>query len=120
MTDSDAATVIVIPPAAEPESVIVAPDPEPVQEEIAEAITEVAEIDRMLDHETRIATLEATLTSHTHPEYENPPVAIAEPLSDILPPAPPEPEEITAPVEPVSDSRPNRSHPLFARPFGGA
>ncbi len=116
MTDSDA-TIIVIPPA-EPEPVIIAPDPEPVGEAISEAITEVAEIDRMLDHETRIATLEATLGSHTHPEYDRP-VEIAEPIIDDIPPAPIEPEEIATP-EPIEDSSPSRSHPLFARPFGGA
>jgi|ERR1035437_796138 hypothetical protein len=114
MTDSDGTTVVVIPPA-EPEPVIVAP--EPITEEIAEAITEVAEIDRMLDHETRIATLEASVT-HTHPEYEQAPAPIAEPIIDDIPIAPIEPEEIAAPSEPVEDSRPNKSHPLFARPFG--
>ena len=115
MTDSDSATVIVIPP--EPEPVIVAPDPEPATEVIADAIGEVAEIDRMLNHETRIATLEASVT-HTHPEYEQAPVPIAEPIIDDIPTAPIEPEEIAAPSEPVEDSRPNKSHPLFARPFG--
>jgi|ERR1035437_7092290 hypothetical protein len=115
MTDSDA-TVIVIPPVIEPEPVIVA-DPEPATEVIADAIEEVAEIDRMLDHESRIAALEATIGTHTHPEYEQAPVPIAEPIVDDIPAAPIEPEEIAAP-EPVEDSKPNRSHPLFARPFG--
>ena len=116
MTDSDA-TVIVIPPA-EPKPVIIAPDPEPVGEAVADAIEEVAEIDRMLDHESRIVALETSLGSHTHPEYETHAVPIAEPIIEDIPPAPPEPEEIAAPSEPVEDSRPNRSHPLFARPFG--
>jgi hypothetical protein len=115
MTDSDA-TVIVIPPA-EPEPVIIAPEPEPVGETVADAISEVAEVDRMLDHESRIASLETALGSHTHPEYEQPAMIAPEPIIDDIPPAPPEPEEITSP-EPIEDSRPNRSHPLFARPFG--
>lgn len=117
MTDSDSATVIVIPP--DPEPVIVA-EPEPVTEEIADAITEVAEIDRTLDHESRLATLEewrGTQETHRHPEYDQPMIA-PEPIIDDIPPAPPEPEEIATSGEPVEDSRPNRSHPLFARPFG--
>jgi hypothetical protein len=119
MTDSDG-TIIVIPPA-EPEPVIIAPEAEPVGEAVADAISEVAEIDRMLDHETRLATLEEWRTvqeTHSHPEYEQPMIT-PEPIIDDIPPAPPEPEEIASP-EVVEDSRPNRSHPLFARPFGGA
>jgi hypothetical protein len=116
--DDPGATVVIIP-TPDPEPVII-PEPEPVGVAVAEAISEVAEIDRMLDHESRISALESTLASHTHPEYETPDVApIAEPIIDDIPPAPPEPEEIATP-EPVEDSRPNRSHPLFARPFGGA
>lgn len=114
--DDPGATVVVIPPT-DP-APVVAPAPEPVGEALADAIEDVAEVDRLLDHETRIATLEATLGSHTHPEYEAPAVPIAEPIIDDVPPAP-EPEEIAAPVEPTEDSRPNRSHALFARPFGG-
>lgn len=116
MPDED--TIIVIPAAEpEPEPVIIEPEPEPVADALADAIGEVAEIDRMLDHESRIAVLEATIATHTHPEYETPITPIAEPVIDDIPPVP-EPEEFAAP-EPVEDSRPNRSHPLFAKPFGG-
>ena len=117
MTDSDGTTVVVIPPEPQGEPVIVAPPVESAGEEIAEAISEVAEIDRMLDHETRIATLEATLSGHTHPEYEQPAIA-PEPIIEDIPAPPPEPDEIGTP-EVIEDSRPSRSHPLFARPFGG-
>ena len=48
MTDSDGTTVVVIPPEPQGEPVIVAPPVESAGEEIAEAISEVAEIDRML------------------------------------------------------------------------
>jgi hypothetical protein len=118
MTDSDAPTVIVIPPA-EPEPVIIASEPEPVVEAVADAISEVAEVDRMLDHETRLSTLEewrGTQETHRHPEYDQPMIA-PEPIMDELPPAPPEPEEIASP-EPIEDSHPSRSHPLFSKPFG--
>jgi hypothetical protein len=119
MTDSDGTTVVVIPPP-EPEPVIVA-ESEPVGEAVADAIEEVAEVDRMLDHESRLAAIEEWRTTqdfHRHPEYEQAPV-IAEPIIDDIPPAPPEPEEIGSP-EVIEDSRPNRSHPLFAKPFSGS
>lgn len=98
-------------------------------EAIADAVSDAQQADTALDHESRIAVLEAALATkaavdHAHYEYATHEEVTATPpveAVDEIPAAPTPPELSDGGSDESNESEdeaPRRSHPLFTRVFG--